>query len=98
MIVDKRHHYRWARFLLMDDPNDLDVRRYWRSLASGEIPRRNGGRYAGVGGLIGIHGSDKEELNHAGVDWTLGCVSLATKDARELYALVPEGTLVYMKD
>jgi len=87
----------WAGFLLVDYPNDLDMRTYWRSLANGDIPR-NGRRYVGMGGLIGIHGTDKEELNRAGIDWTLGCVSLATRDARELYAMVPEGTLVYIAD
>jgi len=97
MIVDKRPHDRWAGFLLVDYPNDLDMRTYWRSLANGDIPR-NGRRYVGMGGLIGIHGTDREELNRAGIDWTLGCVSLATRDARELYAMVPEGTLVYIAD
>ena len=50
------------------------------------------------GGEIGIHGSDEPVLNRTGVDWTLGCISLLNDDVRELYELVPDGTLVLIEE
>ena len=50
------------------------------------------------GGEIGIHGSDEPALNRTGVDWTLGCISLLNDDVRELYELVPDGTLVLIEE
>jgi murein L,D-transpeptidase YafK len=50
------------------------------------------------GGEIGIHGSDEPILNNTGVDWTLGCVSLLNDDVKDLYKLVPDGTLVLIEE
>ena len=44
-----------------------------------------------LGGEIMIHGSG------TGRDWTLGCVALADDDIRELYELIPFGTVVEIK-
>jgi murein L,D-transpeptidase YafK len=97
MIIDKRQHARWRNFLLLDYPNANDVYRYWLAMESGEIPRR-GDRYAGMGGAVGIHGTDKPSLNTRNVDWTWGCVSLHNTDIAELADLVPVGTLVLIQD
>ena len=97
MIIDKRHHPRWRNFLLLDYPNANDVYRYWLAMESGEIPRR-GDRYAGMGGAVGIHGTDKPSLNARNVDWTWGCISLRNADIAELADLVPVGTLVLIQD
>jgi murein L,D-transpeptidase YafK len=97
MIIDKRSHARWRSFLLLDYPNANDVHRYWLAMESGDIPRR-GDRYAGMGGAVGIHGTDKPSLNTRNVDWTWGCVSLHNTDVAELAALVPVGTLVLIQD
>jgi murein L,D-transpeptidase YafK len=96
-IVDKRRHPRWARFLLIDYPNSTDARRYMTALEAGSLPQR-GDELAGIGGAIGIHGSDKEALNERGEDWTLGCISLTNDDVRELDALVPVGTPVLIQE
>lgn len=96
-IIDKEHHSRWARFMLLDYPTEHDVRTYWQNVTSGGVPR-SGGRYRGVGGAIGIHGTDKEKFNRVGINWTFGCISLVNKDVKELYQQVPNGTLVYIKD
>ena len=97
MIVDKRPHPRWRQFLLLDYPNVQDLHRYWLAMESGDIPRRGDG-YAGMGGAVGIHGTDKPSLNQRNVDWTWGCISLRNTDIAELTALVPVGTLVLIQD
>ena len=97
MIVDKRRHSRWGHFLLLDYPNLQDLHRYWIAMEAGTIPRRGDG-YAGVGGAVGIRGTDKPGLNRRGVDWTWGCVSLANADVARLARLVPVGTLVLIED
>lgn len=97
MIIDKDHHRRWSRFMLLDYPTEHDVRRYWQNIAAGAVPKRGDG-YAGIGGAIGIHGTDRERFNRVGINWTLGCISLFNADVKELYNFVSVGTLVYIKD
>jgi murein L,D-transpeptidase YafK len=95
-IVDKRPHDRWRHFLLLDYPNLEDVHRYWAAMEAGRIPQRRDG-YAGIGGEVGIHGTDKPSLNERNVDWTWGCISLRNPDIEDLAALVPVGTLVLIE-
>jgi hypothetical protein len=96
-IIAKRYHDRWGRFMLLDYPNATDAQRYSEALVAGELSDE-WGRAPRIGGAIGIHGSDKEELNVQGVDWTLGCISLMNRDAIELDALVPVGTPVWIQE
>ena len=97
MIIGKDHHKRWTRFMLLDYPSEQDIRRYWQNISAGTVPRQ-GGDYAGIGGAIGIHGTDREAFNRAGINWTLGCISLLNPDVQELDTFVPVGTLVYIRD
>jgi murein L,D-transpeptidase YafK len=97
MIVDKRRHARWRNFMLLDYPNVQDLHRYWLAMESGDLPRRGTG-YAGVGGAVGIHGTDKPSLNDRGLDWTWGCISLRNGDVADLASIVPVGTLVLIED
>ena len=97
MIIYKGLHKRWARFMLLDYPTEHDVRTYWQNVILDAVPRI-GGHYPGIGGAIGIHGTDKEKFNRLGINWTLGCISLLSQDVKELYERVPNGTLVYIKD
>ena len=96
-IIDKRPHRRWSHFLLLDYPNLQDLHRYSLAMEEGRIPRR-GDRYAGVGGAIGIHGTDKPALNRRHLDWTFGCISLDNPDVEDLASLVPVGTLVLIEN
>jgi murein L,D-transpeptidase YafK len=96
-IADKRPHPRWRQFLLLDYPNLEDLHRYWVAMESGRLPQA-GDHYAGIGGAIGIHGTDKPSLNEHGVDWTWGCISIANPDVDDLARLVPVGTLVLIED
>jgi murein L,D-transpeptidase YafK len=92
-IVEKRPHARWARFMLLDYPNTSDLQRYAAAMTGGTLPL-NDEEAPGIGGAIGIHGSDKEDLNVRGVDWTFGCISLTNDAVLELDSLVPVGTPV----
>lgn len=53
------------------------------------------------GGMIMIHGTpiDEEypEWFFSGLDWTNGCIALNNHDMQELWALVPDGTLVEIR-
>ena len=82
---------------MLDYPNVTDTDRYVDAMESDVLPY-NGDGIAGIGGAVGIHGSDKEELNAQGVDWTLGCISLTNRDAVDLDALIPVGTPVWIEE
>lgn len=92
-IVSKRPHARWNRFLLLSYPNDEDRSRYAMALSDGRVPIIDG-HAPGIGGAVGIHGTDREDSNVRGDDWTWGCVSLMNQHVAELYDLVPIGTPV----
>ena len=96
-IVGMRRHPRWQRFLLLDYPNLHDVHRHQVAMESGDIPML-GSQPAGVGGAVGIHGTDKPDLNRKNIDWTFGCISLGNADVEDLATLVPYGTLVLIED
>jgi murein L,D-transpeptidase YafK len=53
------------------------------------------------GGMIMIHGTpiDEEypEWYFEGLDWTNGCIALTNQEMRELWELVPDGTLVEIR-
>lgn len=53
------------------------------------------------GGMIMIHGTpiDEEypEWYFEGLDWTNGCIALTNREMRELWDLVPDGTLVEIR-
>ena len=55
------------------------------------------GRPVGVGGRIGIHGTDNPLLNRGDVNWTTGCISVDDEDVEELKRLLPDGTVVIIK-
>lgn len=97
MIIGKRHHPRWSRFMLLDYPTPADVHRYQQHEEKGQVPLHKG-TAPGPGDAIGIHGTNHKALNEAQVNWTMGCISLFNPHIRELYARVPPGTLVYIKE
>lgn len=98
-IIAKRSHPRWDRFLALNYPNDEDIEQYRTALAGSLTPAVLGSVSSRKpGGLIGIHGSDKEDFNRLGIDWTFGCISLTNRDVEDLYAEVEEGTPVLISD
>lgn len=96
-ISGKRVHQRWSRFMLLSYPNASDRDRYRTELRSGSVPRVNGSD-PGLGGEVGIHGTDRVGANVRSVDWTLGCVSMFNDHVRDLYARVPVGTPVLIRE
>jgi len=95
-IVDKYFHPYWSRFMMLDYPTPYNKEIYAWSRAKGLLPGR-GRRVAGIGGAVGIHGTEDESLNRRGENWTEGCVSLFNHDVEELYDLVPIGTRVLIE-
>jgi murein L,D-transpeptidase YafK len=92
-VSGKRRHPRWQYFLLLDYPDAGDRHEYAMALERGEIPP-NGKGFVGHGGDVGIHGTDKPDLNRRGVDWTFGCISVDPQAAYDLARLLPVGTPV----
>lgn len=92
-IVEKRRHPNWRWFFLLDYPNGSDWHRYWNGVALGDVPPG-----VGIGGAVGIHGSDRPDSNRRGIDWTWGCVSVDNDSIEDLADLVPVGTPVLIQD
>jgi murein L,D-transpeptidase YafK len=95
-IVNKYFHPFWSRFMMLDYPTPTNQEVYAWSRAHGLLPVL-GRSVPGIGGAIGIHGTEDESLNWRGINWTEGCVSLFNHDVEELYDLVPIGTRVVIE-
>jgi len=95
-IIGRHPSRRWDWFLTLNYPNDIDRHRYEQLRDGGEVPSEDG-RPVGVGGRIGIHGSDEPELNRGDINWTTGCISVDDEDVEELKRLLPTGTVVIIK-
>ena len=59
-IIEKHPSRRWDWFLTLNYPNEIDRHRYEQMRDGGEVPIEDG-RPVGVGGRIGIHGTDESE-------------------------------------
>lgn len=88
-IIAKRPHPRWGHFFLLDYPSASDLYHHEQAKAAGELDDG-----AGIGGNVGIHGTDKPDKNRRGIDWTWGCVSVDNDAIEELNRLLPLGTPV----
>jgi lipoprotein-anchoring transpeptidase ErfK/SrfK len=67
------------------------------AMNDGRVPIIDG-REPGLGGAVGIHGTDRESANVRGIDWTWGCVSLLNEHVNELYDLIPLYTPVLIEE
>lgn len=92
-VTDKHPHARWRYFIGISYPNEYDVAAYAQAIAAGGIPVVDG-EFMGIGGAVGIHGSDHYAEQAAGMDWTLGCIALRSEDIGVIYDLVTPGTPV----
>jgi len=81
-ITKKLPRSKYYRALLINYPNEEDVRQFARAKKNGLISKR-----AGIGGLIEIHGGGKEGM-------TYGCIAMDDHHIQELYNLVNVGTPV----
>ena len=87
--IDWRHHSpNYNLSLHLDYPNLKDRAEAWK-------------RGTDPGSMIMIHGTpvDEEypEWFFTGLDWTNGCIALDNRSMRELWDLVPDGTLVEIR-
>lgn len=92
-VTDKRAHSRWRFFIEIDYPNSADETAYRTEVSAGKIPLF-ANRLPGVGGNVGIHGSDRPAEQAAGTDWTKGCIALSNEDVEFVYDAVAVGTPV----
>ena len=92
-VMDKRRHARWHYFIDINYPNEHDVEAYSKAISDGRVPVI-GGEFMGIGGSVGIHGSDHLADQKAGKDWTRGCVAMHNEDVAVVYDLVEPGTPV----
>lgn len=85
-VTEKRANgtTRWYKALMLNYPNEDDLKKYEALRKRGEVPR---GR--GPGGLIEIHGHGGKRSN-----WTDGCVAVRNNAMDQLFAAVPLGTPV----
>ena len=85
-VTEKRgvRRTRWYKALLLNYPNEDDLRQFDLARRRGQISRR-----ARPGGLIEIHGEGGR-----GGDWTDGCVALTNRDIDTLFDMVSVGTPV----
>ncbi len=75
---------KYHKALLLNYPNDEDLRSFKKEVASGNLPAS-----AKIGGLIEIHGNGGR-----GTDWTEGCVALTDREMDVIYKVVKVGTPV----
>jgi murein L,D-transpeptidase YafK len=92
-IIAKYPHPRWRYFFLIDYPSGSDRYRYEQAKVAGDLSQD-----AGIGGNVGIHGTDKPDKNSRGVDWTWGCISVDNDAIEELNRILPLGTPVAIEN
>lgn len=83
-IVSKKFGSRYYKAMLLNYPNDEDLRRF-RNLKSNGLMSRN----ARPGGLIEIHGGGGK-----GEDWTFGCISFRNEHLDQIFPRLAVGTPV----
>lgn len=91
-VVCKYNHPRWDKFILLDYPNTHNWVKFGRAMDRGQLPET-----ARIGGDIGIHGTADPLRNLNREDWTWGCVSLLNQDIEEIYPMINDDTLVFIK-
>ncbi|GIW40151.1 MAG: hypothetical protein KatS3mg076_0728 [Candidatus Binatia bacterium] len=95
-IAAKFAHPRWLYFLLLDYPTEANRLLYRAAREEALLPASRG-RTPGIGGEVGIHGTESDLWNERGENWTRGCISLRNRDMEELYSLVDVGTRVVIE-
>lgn len=92
-IRAKYPHSKWSKFIWIDYPNAGSWTKHKAAKKKGTI-----GVKESIGGEVGIHGVP-EGYDYA-IDerqnWTLGCISLKTKDIDELYAILGPKSVVWI--
>lgn len=84
-------HKSWSYFIWIDYPNASSWEKFKKRKAEGKISKD-----ATIGGEVGIHGVPEgmDALIDQKTNWTLGCISLKTKDITELYKSIGSATIM----
>lgn len=90
-VRSKYAHKSWSYFIWIDYPNKESWSKFNNRKASGEIESN-----ASIGGEIGIHGVPEgmDDLIDSKTNWTLGCISLKTRDITDLYNSIGDKTQI----
>ncbi len=93
-IIIKKTNKQWGLELLLDYPNEKNVKQFNERKAKGIIPQK-----AKIGNGIAVHGTrpGSEWTVDNYINWTDGCISVKYTDMKELYELIPQGTKVTIK-
>ncbi len=75
-------HKSWSYFIWFDYPNQSSYLKFKERKANNMISPT-----ATIGGEVGFHGVPErnDEIIEKKIDWTLGCISLSTKNIKDLY-------------
>lgn len=84
-------HKSWSYFIWIDYPNETSWKRFNERKKNGLIEKS-----ASIGGEIGIHGvpEGSDDLIENVSDWTLGCISLSTKNITDVYQSINTKTKI----
>lgn len=84
-------HKSWSYFIWIDYPNETSWKRFKERKKNGLIDKS-----ATIGGEIGIHGvpEGSDDLIENVSDWTLGCISLSTKNITDVYQSINTKTKI----
>lgn len=84
-------HKSWSYFIWIDYPNETSWKRFNERKKTGIIDKN-----AYIGGEIGIHGVPlgSDDLIENVSDWTLGCISLSTKNITDVYQSINTKTKI----
>jgi murein L,D-transpeptidase YafK len=84
-------HKSWSYFIWIDYPNETSWKRFNERKKNGLLDKN-----ATIGGEIGIHGvpQGSDDLIENVSDWTLGCISLSTKNITDVYQSINTKTKI----
>ena len=87
-------HRSWSYFIWFDYPNEISYQRFKERKANKTISQA-----ATIGGQVGFHGvpEKNDEIIEKKIDWTLGCISLSTKDITDLYQSIGLETTIEIR-
>jgi murein L,D-transpeptidase YafK len=100
MEGDKRtpEGFYWLDWRKTSDRFNLSMHISYPNISDAARSRREG---VEPGGMIMIHGTpdtedNPEDLFHT-LDWTDGCIAMRNMDMREVWGLVPDGTMIEIR-
>ena len=93
-VITKYPHRSWDKFIWIDYPTDDSWRKHRKAKQEGILSDSDG-----IGGEIGIHGVPvgTDYMIDAGINWTLGCISLKNDDINDFYPYIGKGTIVIIE-